>query len=200
MRREQRIVATWALVTVMTAPLSAFAGDSRIDLTTKEGASKVEAEWRWHDVTIVEAENRSGGEVLKTYDYQPKAQKADYDDSGWEVIEPTSLGKSRSGGKICFCWYRTKVTLPEDFEGRSVEFVATVDDYGEIWIDGKLPYKVGDGGGPIVAGFNAPNRVTLPDPKPGKTYSIAIFGINGPISVAPGNRIFLRNAYLEIHE
>ncbi|HEU5115053.1 MAG TPA: hypothetical protein VFT74_00100, partial [Isosphaeraceae bacterium] len=153
-----------------------------------------------HDVKIVEAENRSGNETLHTYDYEPKAQKPDYDDSEWEVIEPTSLGQRRSGGKVCFCWYRLRVTLPEDFKGKSVTFVTTVDDYGEVWVDGKLPYKGGQSGGAIVAGFNAPNRVPLPEPKAGKTYSIAIFGINGPISVAPGNRIFLSKAVLEVEE
>ena len=58
--------------------------------------------------------------------------------------------------------------------------------------------KEGQRGGNVVAGFNAPNVVELKDPKPGKTYQIAIFGINGPISVSPINRIFLREAALEI--
>ena len=87
------------------------------------------------------------------------------------------------------------MTLPDDFVGSRVEFVTTVDDYGEIWVDGKLPFKEGQSGGTVVAGFNTPNRVALPDPKPGKTYQIAVFAINGPISRVPTNRIFLRNAY-----
>jgi hypothetical protein len=171
---------------------------TKIDLATPEGLSRVHGEWRWHDVKLVPAENQSDGQTFATYDYEPKATGPDFDDSGWEVITPTTLGQRRSAGKICFCWYRIKVTLPDDVEGKQVTFVTTVDDYGEVWIDGKLPYKVGQSGGTIVAGFNAPNRVTLPDPKPGKAYQIAIFGINGPISVAPTNRIFLRDAYLEI--
>jgi hypothetical protein len=170
----------------------------RIDLATPEGLARTKAQWRWHDVKLVAAENRSDGQTFATYDYEPKATGPDFDDSGWEVIDPKTLGQRRSAGKICFCWYRIKVTLPEEVAGKKVTFVTTVDDYGEIWVDGKLPYKVGQSGGAIVAGFNAPNRVELLDPQPGKTYQIAIFGINGPISVVPTNRIFLRDAFLEI--
>ena len=71
---------------------------------------------------------------------------------------------------------------------------------GEIWVDGVLPRKPGDVGGPIVAGFNAPNRVELKDAKPGKTYSIAVFGINGPISATPTNYTFLGPTYLELSD
>ena len=49
-----------------------------------------------------------------------------------------------------------------------------------------------------MAGFNTPNRVELKDAKPGKTYPIAVFGINGPISATPGNWIFLGDTFLEM--
>ena len=51
-----------------------------------------------------------------------------------------------------------------------------------------------------MAGFNAPNRVELKDAKPGTVYSIAVFGINGPISASPTNYIFLGPTYLELTE
>lgn len=181
-------------------PVSIWAQPARIDLTTHEGVAKVNGQWRWHDVKLVPATNVVDGQELATFDYEPKAAPAEFDDSGWEVVDPTTLGERRSAGKICFCWYRIKLTLPPEVEGKRVAFVTTVDDYGEIWVDGKLPFKEGQSGGTVVAGFNAPNRVELVDPAPGKTYQIAIFGINGPISMVPSNRIFLRNAYLEIGE
>ena len=34
----------------------------------------------------------------------------------------------------------------------------------------------------------------------GKVYQIAVFGINGPISAAPSNWIFLANTYLDIED
>jgi hypothetical protein len=189
---------------LLTAGISAVAvaadGPRKIDLRTKEGVAEVKAEWRWHDVKLVPAQNKSDNQTFETYDYEPKAMGAEFDDSKWDLVDPTTLGSRRSAGKICFCWYRIKLTLPEGVEGKKVAFVTTVDDYGEVWADGKLPYTVGQQGGNIVSGFNAPNRVELKDPKPGKTYQIAIFAINGPISVVPTNRIFLRDTYVEISD
>jgi hypothetical protein len=43
-----------------------------------------------------------------------------------------------------------------------------------------------------------PNRVELKNPEPGKVYSIAVFGMNGPVSAAPSNWIFLGETFLEI--
>jgi hypothetical protein len=43
-----------------------------------------------------------------------------------------------------------------------------------------------------------PNRVVLADAvKPGDKFQIAIFGINGPISVAPQNFVWFRAAKVE---
>lgn len=189
---------TCCLIALLISSVAQAADGARIDLTKPDGVARVKGEWRWHDVKLVPAENNSDGQVFATYDYEPKAKGPEFDDSAWPVIDPTTLGQRRSAGKICFCWYRIKVTLPEGVEGKKVTFVTTVDDYGEVWVDGKLPFTVGQTGGPIVSGFNAPNRVELADPAPGKTYQIAIFAINGPISVVPTNRIFLRDTFLEI--
>ena len=44
-----------------------------------------------------------------------------------------------------------------------------------------------------------PNRVVLGTSiKPGERFQIAVFGINGPISIAPANAIFVREAKLEL--
>jgi gluconolactonase len=172
---------------------------SKIDLRTKEGVAAIKGEWKFTNVKIVETPGKApDGSTNTTYGIEPKAGAKEFDDSSWETIDPTTLGGRRSTGKVCFCWYRIKVTLPEGVAGKKVHFVTTVDDYGEVWVDGQLPRKPGDSGGPIVAGFNVPNRVELKDPAPGKTYSIAIFGINGPISAEPGNWIFLGPTYLEL--
>ena len=43
----------------------------------------------------------------------------------------------------------------------TVVFEIVVDDYAEVWVDGKLPVALGQTGGPFVKGFNAPNRVVI---------------------------------------
>jgi gluconolactonase len=81
-----------------------------------------------------------------------------------------------------------------------VVFEVTVDDAAEVWVDGRLPHALGDAGGPMMAGFNAPNRVVLTrDARPGQRFQIAVFGINGPASASPANYIWLRNATLDLY-
>jgi hypothetical protein len=192
------------LVSVVSWQSSAgfvFAQSKTIDLRTKDGVAAVRGHWRYHDVKIVEVAGKNkNGSTNKTYSYEPKAKGPDFDDSKWEIIEPETLRNARSTGQICFCWYRIKITLPAEASGKTVYFQTTVDDYGEVWVDGKLPRKPGDSGGPIVAGFNVPNRVELKNARPGKVYQIAIFGINGPISDTPTNWIFLGPTYLELKD
>lgn len=190
-------------VTLTALALGLGAGAARagetIDLRTAEGVAKVKGQWRYRSVTLVEVEGKGpDGSPVKTYNYEPKAQTPEFDDSDWEAVDPATLKDRRGDGQICFGWYRIRVTLPEGVEGKSVAFQTVVDDYGEIWVDGKLPFKVGQRGGNVVAGFNAQNRVELADPRPGKVYTIAIFAINGPISATPGNYLFLREAVLTI--
>lgn len=43
----------------------------------------------------------------------PHAGAADFDDSAWERIDPTTIEKRRADGRLCFNWYRIKVTIPE---------------------------------------------------------------------------------------
>jgi hypothetical protein len=178
---------------------TAVAQSKKIDLRTKYGAAAVKGQWKYSDVKIVEVEGKApDGKPNKTYNIEPRAEKAEFDDTKWESIAPETLKDRRSTGQVCFCWYRIKVTIPPEAEGKTVYFQTTVDDYGEIWVDGRLPRTPGKSGEAIVAGFNTPNRVELKDPKAGKVYQIAVFGINGPISAAPSNWIFLGDTFLEI--
>jgi gluconolactonase len=194
-----RTILAGVALAALGLPADARAASKKIDLRTRAGVEAVKGTWRYIDVKIVEVPTKTAdGKPTTTYNIEPKAFGPDFDDSKWEVCDPTTLKDARGGGQVCFAWYRIKVTIPAEAAGKAVFFQTVVDDYGEIWVDGKLPRKVGDSGGAIVAGFNAPNRVELKGAVPGKVYQIAIFGINGPISAAPGNRIFLRDTFLEL--
>jgi len=186
--------------------------DAVIDLSTKDGAKLVQGHWRYSDVRIVEAEGHAPGPDLKpsgapvkTYDYEPKAGAADFDDSQWPVIEADTLRTRRSTGKLCFAWYRIEVTVPArignfDPSGSTVAFEVVVDDYAEVWVDGRLPSVLGQPGGAVVKGFNAPNRVILGrDVRPGQKFGIAVFGMNGPISASPANFIWIKSATLDFY-
>jgi len=183
-----------------------------IDLRTTDGLAAVKGTWRFHDTNIKNIDFRSVGPDRKptgppnrTWDYEPHAGAADYDDSSWETIDPTTLEERRSTGKLCFAWYRLTLTLPETaggmpVAGSTVVFETTVDDYAEVWVDGQLPRDLGQTGGSMVAGWNVPNRVVLSEnAKPGQVVRIAIFGMNGPISDTPENYIWMRSARLEVY-
>ncbi len=193
-------IAMALMTAAACAPKSAVAQMKKIDLQTTAGVAAVKGEWRYHDVKIVEVEGKGpDGKPNKTYNYEPaRAFEPGYDDSKWEVVSPETLKDPRSNGQICFCWYRIKITIPPEAAGKTVYFQTTVDDYGEIWVDGKLPRTPGKGGEAVVAGFNTANRVELKDATPGKVYQIAVFAINGPISAAPSNWLFLKNTALDI--
>ncbi|MGH9701775.1 MAG: SMP-30/gluconolactonase/LRE family protein [Candidatus Acidiferrales bacterium] len=187
--------------------------DATIDLRTAEGAQLVKGQWRYSDVKISEVDSRGAGPDLKpsgapnkTYDYSPHAGSADFDDSSWQAIDATSLDLRRAGGKVCFNWYRFSITIPEKVAsvstaGSTVAFEIVIDDYAEVWVNGKLPIVLGQSGGPVVKGFNAINRVILThNAQPGERYQIAVFGFNGPISKSPENFIWVKSATLDIYK
>jgi gluconolactonase len=75
-----------------------------------------------------------------------------------------------------------------------------VDDYAEVWINGALPVTVGQSGGALVAGWNAPNRVLLTrNARPGQRVQLAIFAANGPLSDPPPNYVWIRSATLDFY-
>jgi hypothetical protein len=70
-----------------------------------------------------------------------------------------------------------------------------------VWVNGEMPRRVGITSPATIQGFNIPNRVVISDSvKTGDKLEIAIFGINGPISVAPPNFVFFRQASVEFYE
>ncbi len=187
--------------------------DASIDLATTEGIKLVSGQWKYSDTKIVEtnfnaagADDQPSGPSVKTFDYEPKAGVADYDDSTWEKVAATDLQKRRGNGRLSFNWYRVNITIPASIDGFStsgstVVFQAALDDYAEIWVDGELSRYLGQKGGSVVAGWNAPNRLVIGrDVKPGQKIQLAIFGINGPISNPPTNFIWVREARLEFYK
>jgi gluconolactonase len=189
--------------------------DAIVDLQTEEGVALVGGRWRYSDARVEEVEFVELGSPEdplgpgtvpnRTYEVLPRAGEAGFDDSSWAALAPGETMRRLANGRVCFNWYRIAVTLPErvgdtDVVGSTVVFEVAVDDAAEVWVNGELPRALGDTGGPVVAGFNAPNRVVLTrDARPGDRFEIAVFGINGPISAAPANYIWMRTATLDIY-
>ena len=72
-----------------------------------------------------------------------------------------------------------------------VWFETNVDNYGEIWVDGKLDRAAG-----VIVGINAQQRVEVSaKAQPGATHVIACLVVNGPLA-EPRGGIFMRYATL----
>ena len=184
-----------------------------INLATDEGVALVKGQWRYSDTKIIETDFKAPGpdkqptgEPIKTYDYTPHAGGADFDDARWEAINASSLEVRRSTGRLCFNWYRIRLTIPDrvgDFDptGSTVMFETSLDDYAEIWVDGELSRFLGQEGGSVIGGWNAPNRLVIGrNVEPGQKIQLAVFGINGPISNLPTNFIWMRYAKLGFYK
>lgn len=187
--------------------------DAIVDLKTDEGIGLVKGQWRYRNVKVVDVDHHSPGTDLapsgppnRTQDIDAHAGAADFDDSKWEQLAPLQLEERRSTGRLCFNWYRTSVTIPDkigpfDPTDSTVVFEVAIDDYAEVWVDGKLPLVLGQPGGQLIKGFNAPNRVVLTKhARPGQKIQLAVFGINGPLSNPPGNFIWVRSATLDFYK
>ncbi|MFO1077164.1 MAG: SMP-30/gluconolactonase/LRE family protein [Planctomycetota bacterium] len=181
-----------------------------IDLETDAGVALVRGQWRCADAAIVAVDHREPGPDLRasgppnrTHDVVPHAGGRDFDDSGWQRIAAAELRTRRGHGRLSFAWYRTQLTIPErigtfDPTGSTVVFEVVVDDYAEVWVDGELPLRLGQSGGALVRGFNAPNRLVIArDVRPGQTIQLAVFGANGPLSAPPANFVWVRSAVLD---
>jgi gluconolactonase len=213
-RRMLHVVIAALALASLAAAQGAPAGkpEAVIDLAMRDGVALVKGQWRYSDTKIVDVDFRGPGPdgqptgaPVKTYDYTPKAGGTDFDDSQWEAIPADSLSRRRGFGRLGFNWYRIRVTIPDRIgaystAGKTVVFETALDDYAEIWVDGELPRALGQMGGSVVSGWNAPNRLVIArDVRAGQQIQLAIFGINGPLSNPPTNFIWMRHARLEFY-
>jgi gluconolactonase len=176
-----------------------------VDLMTASGMAVFGAQWRGMEAKIVECPALSDAmpEFKTAYDIEPYAGVAGFDDSEWPVVAAAELGARRGGGMICFFWFRTMLTMPAnaagfDTAGAMAVLRVNVDDYAEVWLNGELPRLAGRPSPGAIQGFNMPHRLVLSrDLSTGEKFEIAVFAINGPISAAPANFLFVREAKIE---
>jgi hypothetical protein len=178
-----------------------------VDLMTAEGSAIFGARWKAKEAKIVEcpALSDSMPEFTTTYDIDPHAELLGFDDQTWPAVAATELGAKRGGGMVSFFWFRTTLTIPAlaagfATSGAKAVLTINVDDYAEVWVNGVLPRAAGRPSPAAIQGFNMPNRLVLRDTvEPGERFEIAVFAINGPISAAPANFLWFREAKVEFY-
>ena len=178
-----------------------------VDLMTTTGSMAFGARWKGQEAKTVEcpALSDSMPEFRTTYDIEPHAELLGFDDSDWVEVAATDLGARRGGGMVSFFWFRTVLTIPAriegfDTDGAKAVLTVNVDDYAEVWVNGTLPRAAGRPSPAAIQGFNMPNRLVLRDTVAvGERFEIAVFAINGPISAAPANFLWFREAKVEFY-
>jgi hypothetical protein len=176
-----------------------------VDLMTDAGSAVFGARWRGMEARIVECPALTDAmpEFKTTYDIEPHAEVGGFDDTDWPMIAATELGAKRGGGLVSFFWFRTTLTIPTeagvfDTAGAMAVLRVNIDDYAEVWVNGDLPRAAGRTSPGTIQGFNMPSRLVLANPVvAGAKFEIAVFAINGPISAAPANFLWFREAKVE---
>jgi gluconolactonase len=189
------------------------------DLKTNEGAALVNAKWFAQPAHVVDADFKAPGPgtngdklplyptgaVVKTHQLHPQINAADFED-GFKEIKPTQLEERQGTGLFSFVWYKLNITIPASIgelntSGTTAVFEIVVDDYSEVWVNGKQMQGFGQSGTGVIAGYNTRNRIKLTDHvKPGEQFSIAVLGINGAIGKLPDNYIWVRNAVIDFYK
>jgi len=201
-----------------TRQLSTGKPQAVADLKTIEGAALVNAGWYVQPAHIVDADFKlpgaaandvlmlyPTGAAVKTHGIHPQINAVDFD-KNFMAIKPTSLEMRAGTGLVSMAWYKVELTIPEkigslDTKGTTAVFEIVVDDYSEIWVNGKQMHGFGQTGNGVIAGYNTRNRVVLTDnAKPGDHFSIAVLGINGPLGMIPDNYIWVRNAVVDFYK
>lgn len=160
-----------------------------LDLNKAEDRRHVKGEWRVAAGLVPGAPN----EGLTSQLLSSPARLAEHDDSKWAVCR--DIRESRSVG-FTFAWYRIAVEVPAAIGGTTLAgsrlwFETNIDNYGEIWIDGKIDRSTG-----VIVGLNAQHRVEVSgSAMVGARHVIACLVGNGPLA-EPRGGIFLRYATL----
>lgn len=217
------------LVLILSMNTSGFAQENRqltigrpdaiVDLKSTQGADLVNAKWYVQDAHVRDADFKapgpgSNGDILslyptgaaiKTHTIHPQIGAVDFD-AAFKEIKIAKLESRQGTGLVSFVWYKVDFIIPITLgklntEGTTAVFEITVDDYSEIWVNGKQVQGLGQIGNGVISGYNSRNRIILTNnAQPGQRFSIAVLGVNGPLGQIPDNYIWIRNAVIDFYK
>ena len=190
------------------------------DLRTTQGASLMNAKWYVQPASITDKDfylpgpQKGGGDAMHLYptgkairaqDLHPQIGADDFE-KGFIEIKPTELESRQGAGLLSFVWYKIELTIPQKIgklstEGTTAVFEIVIDDYSEVWVNGKQMVGFGQTGNGLIGGYNARNRVILSkQATAGEKFLIYALGINGPVGKLPDNYIWVRNAVIDFYK
>lgn len=229
MSKIYSIIRIYMLLVLLLAGVVVFGQESRVlsiekpqaiaDLRSVTGAALVNAKWYFQPAHVQEKEfnmpgpQKGGGDALflyptgpgvKTNTLHPQVGSPEFD-KGFIPLQPDQLEERQGNGLLSFGWYKIELTIPAvigklNTNGSTAVFEITVDDYSEIWVNGKQSAVFGQSGNGTISGYNTRNRVILGEQvRPGEKYVIYVLGINGPVGKLPENYIWIRNAVIDFY-
>ena len=216
------LLACCCWLTVVHAQETRQLADARpqavADLTTEAGAALLHAQWYVQPAQIVDANFRKPGAsatdnmllyptgaTIKTHTIYPQINAPDFN-KHFHAVAANQLAMREGMGLVSLAWYKVELTIPpvigaSSTEGAVAVFEIVVDDYSEIWVNGRQMHAFGQAGNGVIAGYNTRNRVLLTQhAHAGDHFSIAILGINGPLGMIPDNYIWVRNAVVDFYK
>jgi len=192
--------------------------DAIADLKTTKGAEALKASWYVQNAKIISQDFKSPGpsetdslkiyptgSIIKTNNISPMVGNPDFE-IGFHKISPNSLEDRQGTGLLSFVWYRLNLTLPSkignlEVKGSKAVFEIVMDDYSEIWVNGKQMAGFGQVGNGVISGYNARNRIILTkNAEENQQFTIDILGINGVLGMEPNNYIWVRNATVDFYK
>jgi gluconolactonase len=218
------------LIIIVCGLLHGFAQETRqlsvdkpqavADLKTTAGAALVNANWGVQNASVVSVSFKTPGpgtngdplplyatgKMITTNQLRPQITDGNFD-KGFASIKPAELETRQGTGLVSFVWYKVDITIPATIghlntNGSTAVFEIVMDDYSEIWVNGKqhVERHFGLSGEGAVSGYNTRNRVVLTNhARAGEQFSISILGINGTVGMIPDNYIWVRNAVIDFY-
>ena len=214
------LLAAIAALAQETRQLSVGKPQAIADLRHAKGAALVNAKWFVQPAHIRTAvfqlpgPQKGGGDALalyptgqavQTHNLHPHIGDDDFE-KGFVALDPDKLESRQGNGLLSFVWYKIQLSIPPvigklNTTGTTAIFEIVLDDYSEIWVNGKQANGFGQSGNGLIAGYNARNRVILTEnAQAGQQFIIHVLGINGPIGKLPDNYIWVRNAVVDFYK
>ncbi len=206
------VVIAAAIAATTRAGQSPRVPSAVVDLRSSGGAGMVTAKWMYADADIIGVgnrwpgpDNKASGAENTTHTLSLTARDFRAVRAASVPISAASLEQRRSPGKVAFGWYTLEFIVPQrigdvDTAGATLVLEIVVDDYAEVWADGRANAVLGGSRGPLVSGWNSPSRVLLTrDAVPGTTHTVSILAANGPFSDPPSNFVWVRSATLDVY-
>lgn len=100
----------------------------------RESIVSLDGQWRFHP----------GDSPLKVGSGEPLWASADFDDSGWEMLDSNSSWSNQGHpGMSGFAWYRFKIAIPANEKPASLLLAPIATSYA-VYVDGKIAGVCGD--------------------------------------------------------